>query len=115
MSNLVVHDPVQSNDSFRRNKIVRLSFIFRRWLGRHRQREDLGDLAQCNRHLLRDIGISPEEAERAAAKWFWQGDRQQAVSMNFSQAGQTNHALRKTAPSRIGTLVRADLTCFRVT
>jgi uncharacterized protein YjiS (DUF1127 family) len=73
MSNLVVHDPVQSNDSFRRNKIVRLSFIFRRWLGRHRQREDLGDLAQCNRHLLRDIGISPEEAERAAAKWFWQG------------------------------------------
>jgi len=72
MSNLVVHDPMQSNDGFRRNEIVRLSFIFRRWLGRHRQRKDLGDLAQCNRHLLKDIGISPEEAEGEAAKWFWQ-------------------------------------------
>jgi uncharacterized protein YjiS (DUF1127 family) len=72
MANLVVHDPVQSNDGFRRNEIVKISSIFRRWLWRHRQRKDLGDLAQCNRHLLKDIGISPGEAEREAAKWFWQ-------------------------------------------
>jgi len=72
MSNLVIRDPVQSTDGFRRSEIVKLSFIFRRWLGRHRQRKDLGDLAQCNRHLLKDIGISPEEAEGEAAKWFWQ-------------------------------------------
>ena len=72
MSNPVVHDPVQSNDGFRRNEIVRLSFIFRRWLGRHRQRQALGDLAEYNGHLLKDIGLSHEEAHREAAKWFWQ-------------------------------------------
>jgi hypothetical protein len=115
MSNLVVHDPVQSNDGFRLNEIVRLLLIFRRWLGRHRQRKDLGDLAQCNRHRSRISASHPRRLNAKPPNGFGRCHRQQAVSMNFSQAGQKNHALRKTAPSRIGTLVRTDLTCFRVT
>jgi uncharacterized protein YjiS (DUF1127 family) len=43
----------------------------RAWIARQRQRKALGELAQLNDHLLRDIGISQHEARREAAKPFW--------------------------------------------
>lgn len=41
------------------------------WIDRSHQRRQLGELAELNDHLLRDIGVSREEALREAAKWFW--------------------------------------------
>ena len=41
------------------------------WMGRSRQRRQLGELAELNEYLLRDIGISREEAMREATKPFW--------------------------------------------
>ena len=41
------------------------------WMGRSRQRRQLGELAELNDYLLRDIGISREEAMREATKPFW--------------------------------------------
>jgi uncharacterized protein YjiS (DUF1127 family) len=41
------------------------------WAGRSRQRRQLGELAELNNHLLKDIGVSQEEALREAAKPFW--------------------------------------------
>jgi uncharacterized protein YjiS (DUF1127 family) len=38
------------------------------WLARRRQRRDLAEL---DAHLLKDIGVSPGEAAREAAKPFW--------------------------------------------
>jgi len=42
------------------------------WRGRARQRKALGELADCNDHLLKDMGISRDDALREAGKWFWQ-------------------------------------------
>jgi uncharacterized protein YjiS (DUF1127 family) len=42
---------------------------FFRWMDRQRQRRLLAELDD---HLLKDIGISREQAMQAAAKWFWQ-------------------------------------------
>jgi uncharacterized protein YjiS (DUF1127 family) len=44
------------------------------WIARSRQRRALRELAECSDrdHLLDDIGVTPEQARRAAAKWFWQ-------------------------------------------
>jgi hypothetical protein len=39
------------------------------WIGRFRERRALGDL---NDHLLRDVGLTREQAEREAAKPWWQ-------------------------------------------
>ena len=50
----------------------RLVHMVRIWIARHQQRKALGDVAECNRHLLKDIGLSDEQARREAAKWFWQ-------------------------------------------
>ena len=41
------------------------------WNERSRQRRRLGELADLNDELLRDIGVSREEALREAAKPFW--------------------------------------------
>lgn len=41
------------------------------WIDRSRQRRQLGELAELNNYLLRDIGLSQEEALREAAKPFW--------------------------------------------
>jgi uncharacterized protein YjiS (DUF1127 family) len=42
------------------------------WIARSSQRQALHDIAAHNdRHLLRDIGVSREEAFREAKKWFW--------------------------------------------
>jgi uncharacterized protein YjiS (DUF1127 family) len=53
---------------------VKLSSTIKLWSARSRQRRALGDLAELNSHLLKDIGITPDEASREAAKWFWQSD-----------------------------------------
>ena len=44
------------------------------WIARSRQRHALHELAgRSDRdHLLDDIGVTPDAARRAAAKWFWQ-------------------------------------------
>jgi uncharacterized protein YjiS (DUF1127 family) len=42
------------------------------WIGRHRQRKALAELAEMNNHLLQDIGVSQGTALREAAKPFWQ-------------------------------------------
>jgi len=44
------------------------------WVARARQRKALGELAS-NNYLLKDIGISRQDALREAAKWFWQTDQ----------------------------------------
>ena len=41
------------------------------WGGRRKQRLDLADLDD---HLLRDIGLTRQEARRECAKRFWRGD-----------------------------------------
>jgi uncharacterized protein YjiS (DUF1127 family) len=41
------------------------------WIDRSHQRRQLGELAELNDYLLRDIGMSREEALREAAKPFW--------------------------------------------
>jgi len=41
------------------------------WIDRSYQRRQLGELAELNDYLLRDIGVSREEALREAAKPFW--------------------------------------------
>jgi uncharacterized protein YjiS (DUF1127 family) len=44
-----------------------------RWLRRSRQRQALRDIAEANDlHLLKDIGVSREDAFREADKRFWQ-------------------------------------------
>jgi len=44
------------------------------WIARSRQRGALRELAERSDrdHLLDDIGVTPELARRACAKWFWQ-------------------------------------------
>ena len=44
------------------------------WVDRSRQRSALRELAERSDrdHLLDDIGVTPEQARRAGAKWFWQ-------------------------------------------
>jgi uncharacterized protein YjiS (DUF1127 family) len=49
-----------------------LAARIRLWIARRRQRERLGDLALLDDHLLKDIGVSRENALREAAKSFWQ-------------------------------------------
>ena len=41
------------------------------WIARCRQRRALEELAMVNDRLLRDIGVSKDEALREAAKPFW--------------------------------------------
>ena len=41
------------------------------WIDRSRQRGQLGELAELNDYLLKDIGVSREQAMREAAKPFW--------------------------------------------
>lgn len=44
----------------------------KRWIARSNQRRALLKIAQSNdRHPLRDIGVTQEEAFREAEKWFW--------------------------------------------
>jgi len=49
-----------------------LSRTIKLWIERSRQRKALADVADLSGWLLRDIGVSDEDARREAAKWFWQ-------------------------------------------
>ncbi|TIP93580.1 MAG: DUF1127 domain-containing protein [Mesorhizobium sp.] len=50
---------------FRRSHLRLLA----RWYDRHLQRLDL---AEIDEHLLRDLGMTPEDVRRECAKYFWQ-------------------------------------------
>jgi uncharacterized protein YjiS (DUF1127 family) len=63
--------PGQIASAFVRNLQARSSSILGIWIARSRQRKALGDLAVLNDDLLRDIGVTREEAFREAAKPFW--------------------------------------------
>ncbi|MER9868716.1 DUF1127 domain-containing protein [Mesorhizobium sp. M0136] len=43
--------------------------LLKRWYDRHLQRLDL---AEIDDHLLRDLGLTPEDVRRECAKSFWQ-------------------------------------------
>jgi uncharacterized protein YjiS (DUF1127 family) len=43
--------------------------LLARWYERHLQRLDL---AEIDEHLLRDLGLTPEDVRRECAKPFWQ-------------------------------------------
>ncbi|MER8785701.1 DUF1127 domain-containing protein [Mesorhizobium sp. M0437] len=43
--------------------------LLKRWFDRHLQRLDL---AEIDDHLLRDLGLTPEDVRRECAKSFWQ-------------------------------------------
>ena len=49
--------------------LVKVATMTRVWISRSDQRRALCDLDD---HLLRDIGVSRQEALREIAKWFWQ-------------------------------------------
>jgi uncharacterized protein YjiS (DUF1127 family) len=49
-----------------------LASMIRQWAARYRQRSALREIAESNDyHLLKDIGVSQEEAFREADKPFW--------------------------------------------
>jgi uncharacterized protein YjiS (DUF1127 family) len=43
------------------------------WRARRRERAELRRLLRTGRHLLRDIGLAPEQVAAEAAKPFWRG------------------------------------------
>ncbi|MGH6919595.1 MAG: DUF1127 domain-containing protein [Geminicoccaceae bacterium] len=43
----------------------------RLWRQRARYRRDLARLRRSGPHLIEDVGLSPKEADREAAKPFW--------------------------------------------
>ena len=49
-----------------------IAATLRLWIERSRQRRHLAELAAWDDHLLKDIGVSRDEALREAAKPFWQ-------------------------------------------
>jgi uncharacterized protein YjiS (DUF1127 family) len=49
--------------------VARLTLVISQALTRHRDRKAL---AQLDAHILRDIGLTPEDARTEAAKPFWQ-------------------------------------------
>jgi uncharacterized protein YjiS (DUF1127 family) len=67
-----------SDDPIRRRPrlnglIAGLASTIRQWVARSRQRRALREIAESNdHHLLKDIGVSQEEAFREADKPFWQ-------------------------------------------
>jgi len=44
----------------------------RDWAARRRRRRSLAALSELDDHMLKDIGLSRQEAVRECAKWFWQ-------------------------------------------
>jgi uncharacterized protein YjiS (DUF1127 family) len=55
-----------------RRVVGRLRQMIGRCAARSRQRRALREIAESDdRHLLRDIGVTREEAFREADKWFW--------------------------------------------
>lgn len=60
--------PLPSRRSFSFVTWFRLRLLAR-WHDRHVQRLDL---AEIDDHLLRDLGLTPEDVRRECAKSFWQ-------------------------------------------
>jgi uncharacterized protein YjiS (DUF1127 family) len=64
----------QSSGSMRaaaRTQLGRAIRTINFWIDRSRQRRALGDIAEFDAHLLRDIGVPRDAAQREAAKLFW--------------------------------------------
>jgi uncharacterized protein YjiS (DUF1127 family) len=53
--------------------LTSLLATIRDWVARRRRRRSLTALSELDDHLLKDIGLSRQEAVREGAKWFWQG------------------------------------------
>ena len=50
-----------------------VSTIVNTWMARRAERRALRELAESgNEHMLNDIGVTREQAQHTAAKWFWQ-------------------------------------------
>jgi uncharacterized protein YjiS (DUF1127 family) len=60
--------PVPARQSFPFISWLR-SRLLARWYDRHLQRRDLSEIDD---HLLRDLGLTPEDVRRECAKSFWQ-------------------------------------------
>ena len=79
MSMLALHRPryaakaaAQRADRKGEDWIARCRRTIARWIARSRQRRALREIAERNDfHLLKDIGVSQEEAFREADKPFW--------------------------------------------
>lgn len=54
-----------------RHRIQGVHLPVAQWRWRAAYRRDLRRLAKAGDHLLRDIGLSPQQAAREAAKPFW--------------------------------------------
>ena len=55
-----------------KSAVSRISRVIARWIARSRERWALREIAEANDiHLLKDIGVSREEAFREAEKPFW--------------------------------------------
>ena len=55
-----------------KSPVSRISHVIARWIARSRERWALREIAEANNiHLLKDIGVSREEAFREAEKPFW--------------------------------------------
>ena len=52
--------------------LASLLAAIRDWVARRRRRRSLTALSELDDHLLKDIGLSRQEAVRECAKWFWQ-------------------------------------------
>ena len=62
-------EPTRGQDVTRRSDIPAILRLFRTWCQKWQQRQDLKNL---NDHLLRDIGITKEQARRESARPFWE-------------------------------------------
>jgi uncharacterized protein YjiS (DUF1127 family) len=60
------------SDGTAASRVTRCRRTIARWIARSRQRHALREIAESNDfHLLKDIGVSQEEAFREADKPFW--------------------------------------------
>jgi uncharacterized protein YjiS (DUF1127 family) len=57
--------------SWLRSGLAEIGVVLRVWRRRYRYRRELARLIGSGAHLIEDIGLSPEEAERERAKPFW--------------------------------------------
>lgn len=79
MTILTLHRPLRATGAVRGageesavGRISRCRDAIARWIARSRQRWALREIAEANdTHLLKDIGVSREEAFREAEKPFW--------------------------------------------
>jgi len=54
-----------------RTQLVRAVRTITFWIDRSHQRRFLGEIAELDDHLLQDIGVPRDAAQREAAKPFW--------------------------------------------